>query len=135
MITHHTVLDLDAQARRYTDLHTRPARSKREATAAPRGRIAAGVALLQRRLRLGAPRTPADVAGVAPQRDLTPREAEVLHLIAAGRSTREIAATLGISDGTVERHITNLYAKIHVRSRSEATVFAFTHGLAPLPTP
>jgi predicted ATPase/DNA-binding CsgD family transcriptional regulator len=61
---------------------------------------------------------------------LTTREVEVLRLIAAGRSTREIAATLVISDKTVERHVSNLYAKIGARGRAEATAYAFRHALA-----
>lgn len=61
---------------------------------------------------------------------LTPREAEVLRLIAAGCSTLEIAAALVISDHTVERHVTNLYGKIGATNRADATAFAFRHGLA-----
>ena len=60
---------------------------------------------------------------------LTPREVEVLQLIAAGCTTQEVAAALVISEGTVERHITNLYAKIGARSRADATAYAFRHGL------
>lgn len=62
---------------------------------------------------------------------ITVREADVLRLIAAGKSTREIADRLVISEGTVERHVTNLYDKIGARSRAEATAYAFRHGLAP----
>jgi len=58
------------------------------------------------------------------------REVEVLRLIAAGKSNREIAATLVISEGTVERHVTNLYAKIDARGRVDAAAYAFRHGLA-----
>jgi DNA-binding CsgD family transcriptional regulator/tetratricopeptide (TPR) repeat protein len=61
---------------------------------------------------------------------LTAREVEVLRLIAAGRSTREIAESLEISPGTVERHVTNLYAKIGAQNRADATAYAFRHGLA-----
>jgi DNA-binding NarL/FixJ family response regulator len=68
------------------------------------------------------PRTVADA--------LTTREVEVLERIAAGYTTREIAASLVISAGTVERHITNLYAKIGARGRADATAYAFRHGLA-----
>jgi DNA-binding CsgD family transcriptional regulator len=70
---------------------------------------------------------------VAPDRPagLTPREAEILRLIAAGRSNREIAAKLFLSVRTVERHITNLYGKIDARGKADATAFAFAHDLAP----
>jgi DNA-binding NarL/FixJ family response regulator len=58
------------------------------------------------------------------------REVEVLRLVAAGRSNRAIAATLSISERTVNRHITNLYAKIDAHSKAEATAYAFRHHLA-----
>jgi DNA-binding NarL/FixJ family response regulator len=61
---------------------------------------------------------------------LTPRETEVLRLIAAGRSNNEIATELFISVRTVERHITNLYAKIDARGKADATAWALRHGLA-----
>lgn len=61
---------------------------------------------------------------------LTPREVDVLQLVAAGRSNKEIAAALSISEPTVERHITNLYAKIGARSRADATAYALRKGLA-----
>ena len=60
---------------------------------------------------------------------LTEREVEVLHLIAAGNSNREIARELVLSVRTVERHITNIYAKISARGRADATVYALEHGL------
>lgn len=55
---------------------------------------------------------------------LTKREMEVLQLVATGRTTREIAKTLSLSPRTVQRHTTNLYTKINVRNRAEATAFA-----------
>jgi ATP/maltotriose-dependent transcriptional regulator MalT len=55
---------------------------------------------------------------------LTRREAEVLRLIGAGKSNREIAEELFLSVRTVERHVENLYRKIEVRSRAEAIAFA-----------
>ena len=61
---------------------------------------------------------------------LTAREAEVLALVARGRANKEIAAALGLSVHTVERHLTNLYPKIGCRSRTEAAAFALTHGYA-----
>jgi DNA-binding CsgD family transcriptional regulator len=61
---------------------------------------------------------------------LTPREVEVLRLIAAGRSNREMAADLFLSVRTVERHITNIYGKVDARTRAEATAYAFRNGLA-----
>jgi DNA-binding NarL/FixJ family response regulator len=60
---------------------------------------------------------------------LTEREIEVLCLIAAGKSNREIAEQLSLSVRTVERHVTNLYGKIDARGRADATAYALTHGL------
>jgi ATP/maltotriose-dependent transcriptional regulator MalT len=61
---------------------------------------------------------------------LTSREAQVLRLVAAGKSNREIAAELVISEHTVARHLQNMFAKLGVSSRSGATAFAFEHDLA-----
>jgi DNA-binding CsgD family transcriptional regulator len=61
---------------------------------------------------------------------LSAREAEVLRLMAAGASTREIADRLVISTHTVERHITHVYQKTGCRNRAEATAYAHRHGLA-----
>jgi DNA-binding CsgD family transcriptional regulator len=60
---------------------------------------------------------------------LTARELEVLRMVAAGKSNREIAAALVISDHTVRRHVQNTFAKLGVSSRAAATAFAFRHGL------
>jgi len=64
---------------------------------------------------------------------LTEREVEVLRLIALGKSNREIAGELVLSVRTVERHITNFYAKINARGRADATSYALSHGLARHP--
>ena len=60
---------------------------------------------------------------------LTPRELEVLRLVAAGRSNREIAEALVISEHTVARHVQNIFAKLDVSSRTAAGAFAFEHAL------
>ena len=60
---------------------------------------------------------------------LTPREGEVLRLIAAGRTNREISGELVLSVRTVARHITNIYTKIGARSKAEATGYAMRQGL------
>ena len=60
---------------------------------------------------------------------LTERELAVLRRIAEGRSTREIATELFISIATVERHITNLYGKLGIRGRAEATAYALRNNL------
>ncbi|MFG2195053.1 LuxR C-terminal-related transcriptional regulator [Streptomyces sp. NPDC048639] len=61
---------------------------------------------------------------------LTEREAEVLRLVAAGRTNRSIAGELVISEHTVARHLNNIFAKLDVSSRAAATAYACTHGLA-----
>ncbi|HEY7801432.1 MAG TPA: helix-turn-helix transcriptional regulator, partial [Dehalococcoidia bacterium] len=60
---------------------------------------------------------------------LTSREREVLRLIARGLSTREISEALVLSERTSARHITNIYAKIGVRNRVEASAYARQHDL------
>ena len=60
---------------------------------------------------------------------LTPREYEVLTLVADGRSNREIGAALFISDRTVARHLTNIYNKIDVTSRTQAARYAIDHQM------
>lgn len=72
-------------------------------------------------------------AGAAPSagttHGLTAREIEVLRLTAAGRSNREIAGELVISEHTVARHLQNIYAKLGVGTRTAASAFAFEHDL------
>jgi DNA-binding NarL/FixJ family response regulator len=65
---------------------------------------------------------------------LTPRETQVLHLIAGGQSNQSIAEGLGLSVRTVERHTANLYMKIGAEgpaARTAAANYAFRHGLGP----
>jgi DNA-binding CsgD family transcriptional regulator len=61
---------------------------------------------------------------------LSRREAEVLRLVAAGRSTHQIAEMLYLSPRTVKRHVANVYLKIGAHGRAEATAFALRHHLA-----
>jgi DNA-binding NarL/FixJ family response regulator len=61
---------------------------------------------------------------------LSEREAEVIRLVAAGRSNREIGEALSISLNTVDRHVSNILTKIGASNRAEAASFAVRHGLA-----
>ncbi len=61
---------------------------------------------------------------------LTRREVEVLRLIVAGKSNREIAAALYLSPRTTERHVANIYLKIGAHSKAEAAAYALRHRLA-----
>ena len=58
------------------------------------------------------------------------REAEVLRLVAVGRSNRAIADELCLSAKTIENHLTSAYGKLGVDNRAAATAFAIRHGLA-----
>jgi DNA-binding CsgD family transcriptional regulator len=60
---------------------------------------------------------------------LTPRECEVLRLVATGRTNRQLAHELFLSEKTVARHLANIFAKLGVSSRAAATSYAWEHGL------
>ena len=67
--------------------------------------------------------TPGDAHG------LTARELQVLRLVAAGETNKAIAAELVLSERTVDRHVSNIFAKLRVSSRAAATAFAYEHQL------
>ena len=68
-------------------------------------------------------RTASDASG------LTPRELEVLRRVAAGETNKAIASALVLSERTVERHVSNVFAKLRVSSRAAATAYAYEHHL------
>jgi ATP/maltotriose-dependent transcriptional regulator MalT len=78
---------------------------------------------LERLRRLDAPSLPTRAG------DLSPREVEVLRLVAIGRTNRAIAEQLTISEHTVARHVQNIFAKLAVGSRTAAASFAYEHDL------
>ena len=61
--------------------------------------------------------------------NLSPRELEVLRLVASGKTNKVIARQLFLSEKTVDRHVSNIFAKANVASRAAATAFAYQHGL------
>lgn len=65
----------------------------------------------------------------SPFGELTPRESEILGLLAEGQSNKTIARNLGISDGTVKLHVKSILRKLGVHSRVEAAVIAVEHGM------
>jgi len=87
------------------------------------------VARVRARLR-DLPRQPGAPAPTPLPAGLSPREAEVLRLVAAGRSNRQIAQELAISASTVAKHMTSIFNKVGVGNRAAAAAFAIRHGLA-----
>jgi len=71
----------------------------------------------------------ARLAGAPRPGGLSRRESEVLTHVAAGKTNRAIAAELFISEKTVARHVSNIFTKLGLSSRAEATAYAFKHGL------
>lgn len=69
-------------------------------------------------------------APAAPPDGLSPREVEILLLVASGRTNRQISDELSISDKAVARHVANIFLKIRVNTRAAATAYAFERGLA-----
>jgi DNA-binding NarL/FixJ family response regulator len=96
--------------------------------------VAAGESLLSpsvtRRVIDRMARQPAPAPGAADLELLTPREREVLELLAAGLSNAEIAARLVIEESTVKTHVKRVLMKLGLRDRVQAVIFAYENGLA-----
>jgi DNA-binding NarL/FixJ family response regulator len=72
---------------------------------------------------------PASGQGAGARSGLSPRELEVLRLLASGKTNKVIAKQLFLSEKTVDRHVSNIFTKINVASRAAATAFAYQHQL------
>jgi DNA-binding NarL/FixJ family response regulator len=122
---------LQAGARGYLTKDAGAAEIARAVHAAAAGQTLLDPAVQQRLLAAAAdgrpepPRHPASLPD-----ELTPREAEVLGLIAGGLSNAEIAARLVISEATVKTHVNHVFAKTGARDRAQAVHYAYQHGLA-----
>ncbi len=71
-------------------------------------------------------------AAEAPVEQLTEREMDVLRLIAKGKSNKEIADTLIISEKTVKTHVSNILSKLHLADRTQAAIYALRQRLVPI---
>lgn len=78
------------------------------------------------------PKIGAKLAETLVEPELSPREIEVLQLLAAGRTNQEIATALFISESTVKFHIAHIFSKLNVTDRIQATLVALQRGLADL---
>jgi two-component system, NarL family, response regulator LiaR len=72
-----------------------------------------------------------DGAGAERGEHLTPRELEVLALLARGRANKAIALDLGVSERTVKTHVSNILGKLNLTDRTQAAVYAVRHGIVP----
>lgn len=79
--------------------------------------------LLDEFRRMADPRTPANVAG------LTERELDLLRLVARGLSNKEIASELDLAESTVKNRLSILFEKLDVKDRTQAAIYAMSHGL------
>ena len=95
------------------------------------GRTHLDPAIQQRLISAVLDAQPVAVAADAPALpdELTPREAEVLRLIATGLSNAEIAAALVVSNATVKTHVNHVFAKTGARDRAQAVRYAYQHGI------
>jgi two-component system nitrate/nitrite response regulator NarL len=94
---------------------------------AARGEAAVSAPLTDKLVRAVA----APPAEAAPKTVLSPREQDILKLIAAGSSNKEVARALGVAESTVKIHVQHILRKLGLSSRVQAAVYAIEHGLAP----
>lgn len=92
---------------------------------APISRLTAGKILTAFATRTQRRKTPADVL----EEELSPRETEVIRLVADGLTNKEIGVKLGIEENTVKNHLKNILGKLHLQNRVQAAAFAIQKGL------
>ena len=125
----HSVMEaLRAGARGYLTKDAGAEEIRRALEAVVRGQAAIDPAVQRHLVDALATGAPA-AAGMLPD-GLTPREAEVLSLIAEGLANAEIAQRLVVSEATVKSHINHLFTKIGARDRAQAVTYAYRHNLA-----
>lgn len=100
--------------------------------AAAEGEVSASADVVLLARQRGSEVLDGDAAALAPEATLTPREAEVLSLLADGLSNKQIAARLGISTNTVKTHLELVFEKLEVSTRAEAVAVAVRRGLLML---
>ena len=120
-----------AGARGYVLKEAEPEELRRAIEAANRGEVILCAKIAKRLLEHFAGEPPRRQAGL-PYEDLTPREVQVLQLAAEGRSNKEIAAELVISEKTAKNHIANIFSKLQVNDRTQAILYALRKGLVKI---
>jgi DNA-binding CsgD family transcriptional regulator len=125
-------LDVPYEAARCRLIATRACRALGDEASAAMELDAARVVFVELGARQALAAAEAESTAARHERDdrLSAREVEVLRLVAAGDTNREIARELYLSEKTVERHLSNIFGKLALSSRSAATAYAFRHGLA-----
>ena len=127
---------LEAGARGYLTKDATAEEIERALRAVAAGQTHLDAAIQQRLVTAAldrAPHTPSGAAYVPPSEppdELTPREVEVLKLIAAGLSNSEIADKLVLSNATIKTHVNRIFYKTGARDRAQAVRYAYQHGLA-----
>ena len=120
-----------AGARGYVLKEAEPEELRRAIEAANRGEVILCPKIAKRLLEHFAGEPPRRQVGL-PYEDLTPREVQVLQLAAEGRSNKEIAAELVISEKTAKNHIANIFSKLQVNDRTQAILYALRKGLVTI---
>ncbi|MDB6117058.1 MAG: response regulator containing a CheY-like receiver domain and an DNA-binding domain, partial [Verrucomicrobiaceae bacterium] len=72
------------------------------------------------------------LTGMLAEPEITPREREILALVAAGKANKEIGAALGIAEDTVKRHVSSILDKLRVNDRAQATAEAIRRGIVAM---